>query len=92
MVTVGFGGAVTRELRAVHLLRKVRNCRLILVVVSSTIRSQRVESIAGRMEEKVEVAGVVDEESLVAGRHHVAGLLVATETNLRTRASSVTLL
>ena len=33
-------------------------------------------------EEKVEVAGVVDEEGLVAGRHHVAGLLVAAVADL----------
>jgi hypothetical protein len=33
-------------------------------------------------EEEVEVAGVVDEESLVAGGHHVAGLLVGTVANL----------
>ena len=33
-------------------------------------------------EEKVELADVVDEESLVAGRHHVAGLLVGTVTDL----------
>ena len=33
-------------------------------------------------EKKVEVAGVVDEESLVAGRHHVAGLPVAAVTDL----------
>lgn len=33
-------------------------------------------------EEKVELAGVVDEESLVAGGHHVAGLLVGTVTDL----------
>jgi hypothetical protein len=32
--------------------------------------------------EKVNVAGVVDEESLVTGRHHVASLLVGSETNL----------
>jgi len=33
-------------------------------------------------EEKVQVAGVVDEESLVAGRHHVAGLAVVTISDL----------
>ena len=33
-------------------------------------------------EEKVQVAGVVDEEGLVAGRHHVAGLLVAAVADL----------
>lgn len=31
---------------------------------------------------EVKVASVVDEESLVAGRHHVSGLLVGSETNL----------
>jgi hypothetical protein len=33
-------------------------------------------------EEKIEVAGVVDEESLVAGRHHVASLLVVAIADL----------
>lgn len=33
-------------------------------------------------EEEVEVTGVVDEESLVAGGHHVAGLLVAAVADL----------
>lgn len=33
-------------------------------------------------EEKVELADVVDEESLVAGGHHVAGLLVGSVTDL----------
>lgn len=33
-------------------------------------------------QEQLNVLGVVDEESLVAGGHHVAGLLVATITNL----------
>lgn len=33
-------------------------------------------------EEKLDVGCVVDEESLVSGWHHVAGLLVGTETNL----------
>lgn len=33
-------------------------------------------------EEEVQVADVVDEESLVAGRHHVASLAVVTVTNL----------
>lgn len=33
-------------------------------------------------EEKVNFADVVDEESLVTGRHHVASLLVGSETNL----------
>ena len=31
---------------------------------------------------EVNITGVVNEESLVAGWHHVAGLLVGTETNL----------
>ena len=34
-------------------------------------------------EKEFDVAGVVDEESLVAGGHHVASLLVGSETNLR---------
>ena len=33
-------------------------------------------------EEEVDVTGVVDEEGLVAGGHHVAGLLVGTVANL----------
>lgn len=33
-------------------------------------------------QEEVDVVGVLDEESLVAGRHHVAGLLVGTIANL----------
>jgi hypothetical protein len=33
-------------------------------------------------EQQLNVLSVVDEESLVAGRHHVAGLLVGTETDL----------
>lgn len=33
-------------------------------------------------EEEVDVAGVVDKEGLVAGGHHVAGLLVGAKTNL----------
>lgn len=33
-------------------------------------------------EEELQVAGVVDEESLVAGRHHVAGLAVVTISDL----------
>jgi hypothetical protein len=33
-------------------------------------------------EEEVEVTGVVDEEGLVAGGHHVAGLLVGSVANL----------
>lgn len=32
--------------------------------------------------EELNVGGVVDEERLVAGWHHVAGLLVGSETNL----------
>jgi hypothetical protein len=34
-------------------------------------------------EEELDVLGVVDEESLVAGGHHVAGLLVGTVTDGR---------
>lgn len=34
--------------------------------------------------EQVEVAGVVDEEGFVAGWHHVTGLLVVSEADLRT--------
>jgi hypothetical protein len=33
-------------------------------------------------EQQLDVLGVVDEESLVAGGHHVLGLLVATVTDL----------
>jgi hypothetical protein len=33
-------------------------------------------------EEEVDVFGVVNEESLVAGGHHMSGLLVGAETNL----------
>ena len=33
-------------------------------------------------QEEVNIADVVDEESLVAGGHHVAGFLVRSETNL----------
>ena len=33
-------------------------------------------------EEELDVTGVLDEESLVAGRHHVLGLLVATVSDL----------
>lgn len=33
-------------------------------------------------EEKVNIGDVVDNESLVAGGHHVAGLLVATVADL----------
>ena len=33
-------------------------------------------------EQKLNVLGVVDEEGLVAGGHHVAGLLVGTVTDL----------
>lgn len=33
-------------------------------------------------QEELNVLGVVDEESLVAGGHHVAGLLVGTVTDL----------
>jgi hypothetical protein len=38
-------------------------------------------------EEEVNVTGVVNEESLVTGGHHVAGLLVRSETNLQTRSA-----
>ena len=41
-------------------------------------------------EEEVEVTGVVDEESLVAGGHHVAGLLVAAVANLSENSTSAT--
>jgi hypothetical protein len=34
-------------------------------------------------EEEFDIAGVVDEESLVAGGHHMSGLLVGSETNLQ---------
>lgn len=34
-------------------------------------------------EEEVDVSGVVDDESLVARWHHVAGLLVGAETDLK---------
>lgn len=34
-------------------------------------------------EEKVDIAGVVDEEGLVAGRHQVAGFPVRAKTDLR---------
>jgi len=40
-------------------------------------------------EEKVELGSVVDEESLVAGGHHVAGLLVGSVTDLFVVALSV---
>lgn len=33
-------------------------------------------------QEEVDIANVVDEESLVSGWHHVAGLLVGTESDL----------
>ena len=33
-------------------------------------------------QEEVDIADVVDEESLVSGWHHVAGLLVGTESDL----------
>lgn len=38
-------------------------------------------------EQKLDVVGVADEEGLVAGGHHVAGLLVGTETNLQSEKS-----
>lgn len=34
-------------------------------------------------EEEFDIAGVVDEESLVAGGHHMSGLLVGSETDRR---------
>lgn len=37
---------------------------------------------------KVDVADVVDEEGLVAGWHHVASLLVGTETDLQYNKSA----
>jgi hypothetical protein len=37
-------------------------------------------------EEEVDVTGVVDEESLVAGWHQVACLLVGSETNLHLKS------
>ena len=43
-------------------------------------------------EEKVELGSVVDEESLVAGRHHVTGLLVGTVTDLDKETSVSVLL
>lgn len=39
-------------------------------------------------EEQVEVAGVVDEEDLVAGRHHVACLLIVAVADLQVAFSS----
>jgi hypothetical protein len=42
-------------------------------------------------EEEVEVTGVVDEERLVAGGHHVAGLLVATVADLQRDSRSANL-
>jgi hypothetical protein len=41
--------------------------------------------------EEVEVAGVVDEEGLVAGGHHVAGLLVGSVANLQENSRSARL-
>lgn len=41
-------------------------------------------------EEKFEITGVVDEESLVAGGHHVAGLPVATVADLETTSNQYT--
>lgn len=38
-------------------------------------------------QEELDVLGVVDEEGLVAGGHHVAGLLVATVADLSCRAN-----
>jgi len=42
-------------------------------------------------EEEVDIADVVDEEGLVAGWHHVAGLLVGSETNLNRAMSALSL-
>jgi hypothetical protein len=42
-------------------------------------------------EEEVDIADVVDEEGLVAGWHHVAGLLVGSETNLSRAMSALSL-
>ena len=39
-------------------------------------------------EEEVNIADVADEESLVAGWHHVASLLVGSETDLRKKKVS----
>jgi hypothetical protein len=43
-------------------------------------------------EEELDITDVVDEESLVAGWHHVAGLLVGTETDLFKASSSAVVL
>jgi hypothetical protein len=42
-------------------------------------------------EEELEVAGVVDEEGLVAGGHHVAGLLVVAVADLKATNGSAPL-
>ena len=63
-------------------------CDPVYLLVSCRAKSRRFQGIllggVGLVvhEEEVEVAGVVDEESLVAGGHHVAGLLVGTVANL----------
>lgn len=36
-------------------------------------------------EEEIDVSGIVDEESFVAGGHHVASLLIGAKTNLNRR-------
>lgn len=48
------------------------------------IRERNILSSVGAVvhEQKLNVLGVVDEESLVAGRHHMPGLLVATIADL----------
>lgn len=43
-------------------------------------------------EEEVDITGVVDKEGLVAGGHHVAGLLVGTIANLYVSLESVLVL
>ena len=40
----------------------------------------------GVHEEELDIVDVADDEGLVAGGHHVLGLLVGTVTDLRTRA------
>lgn len=38
-------------------------------------------------QQKLNIVGVADKEGLVAGGHHVTGLLVGTETNLQSGKS-----
>ena len=38
-------------------------------------------------EEELDISGVVDQESLVAGWHHVAGLLVGAKSDLQSSIS-----